>query len=385
MLGMISTSGRDVNSSNNVSPESLGEDDRAYFRRALLRWYGLNARDLPWRKTQNSYAILISEMMLQQTQVATALDYYERFLKTFPTITDLAEADESAVLAAWAGLGYYRRARLLHAAAKTVSDHYGGEMPASPELLRALPGVGEYTAGAIASFAFDLPAPLVDANVSRLFARLFALRAPTNMSHSKKLMWKWAGELLCRRQPRRYNNALMELGARVCTPTSPKCAQCPVKKVCRAYALNLVELLPNLPPAKDTVPLFFTGVVLFCGAKIFLKQIPTGEWHEKMWEFPKMSCATLPEQPTQELRQLVRSIASKAGFEPKYHDFRYAVTHHRITLRMWIALIPATALLHQSDCGKWFTIENLNDLPLPSPQKRIVKWVGQRVVMEALP
>jgi A/G-specific adenine glycosylase len=382
---MISTSGTDVNSSSNDPPKSLGEEERVFFRKALLKWYRLNARDLPWRKTRDPYAILVSEMMLQQTQVATARDYYERFLKRFPTVRDLAAADETDVLTAWAGLGYYRRARLLHAAAITISEKHAGDFPASLDLLRALPGVGDYTAGALASFVFDTPAALVDANVSRVFARLHALCEPTKTSSSKKHLWKWAEELLSRRQPRLYNNALMELGALVCTPANPRCVQCPVISVCRAHASGLVTRLPVLPATIAPVPLYYAGVALVCGEKLFLRQISEGGWHAGMWEFPKFSCETLPTKPPRALRNFVHSLTPHYAFEVQPHDFRYSVTHHRITLRMWIVRVDPESTPACLPEGEWLTMQNLKNRPLPSPQKRIGKWVAQHALMDSLP
>lgn len=196
------------------------------FTRKLLAWYKRNARVLPWRETRNPYAILVSEFMLQQTQVSRVLDYYPRFLKRFPTIGTLARSRPKAVMEAWDGLGYYARARNLHKLAREVTRRHDGLLPDTPEALRTLPGVGQYTAGAVACFAYEKPVPTVDTNVRRVLARVFAA----------KDVWQLAEQLVPRNGERawRFNQALMELGALVCTARKPKCPECPVRSDCRA-------------------------------------------------------------------------------------------------------------------------------------------------------
>lgn len=197
------------------------------FRRALLAWYGANRRDLPWRKTRDPYRIWISEIMLQQTRVGAVLLHYRKFLRRFPTVQKLAAARGSSVLAEWSGLGYYRRARNLHAAAKAVVRQRGGEFPTTAELWRELPGIGRYTAAAIASIAFNEPVAVVDGNVERVMRRVLGA-APRNGA-----MWQAAEELLDRIRPGDFNQAMMELGAVVCLPFDPRCAECPVREFCR--------------------------------------------------------------------------------------------------------------------------------------------------------
>jgi A/G-specific adenine glycosylase len=200
--------------------------ERQRFRRLLLRWFDLHKRNLPWRQDRDPYRVWLSEIMLQQTRVNAVTDYYEKFLRRFPTIETLADAPESAVLAAWSGLGYYRRARMLHAAAKTIVREYNGELPKTAEGLRALPGIGRYTAAAIASIAFNQPVAVVDGNVERVLQRV----------HGRNLageaLWQAAAELLAQRRPGDFNQAMMELGATVCFAHQPRCLLCPVSKLC---------------------------------------------------------------------------------------------------------------------------------------------------------
>ncbi len=204
------------------------------FRAALLGWYGENARDLPWRRTRDAYVVWVSEIMLQQTRVAAVLEYFDRFLKVFPTMEALAEAEEDAVLAQWSGLGYYRRARMMHKAAKVVVSEYGGRMPETAAALRELPGIGEYTAAAVASISFGEAAPVVDGNVERVLLRMYGPELlEASGKAAAKIFRETAGTLLDSQRPGEFNQAMMELGATVCTPKGPVCMVCPVRTHCR--------------------------------------------------------------------------------------------------------------------------------------------------------
>ncbi|MBC7172514.1 MAG: A/G-specific adenine glycosylase, partial [Polyangiaceae bacterium] len=203
-------------------------------RSALLEWFDRAQRDLPWRRTLDPYAIWVSEVMLQQTRVETVIPYYERFLTRFPTPAALAEAEEDAVLAAWSGLGYYRRARMLHAGAREVVATYGGAVPEAREARLALPGVGRYTAGAIGSIAFGKPEPIVDGNVARVLSRVRFIETPPGRADTERRLWDEAERLVYGERPGALNQALMELGATVCTPSSPRCTECPIARACAA-------------------------------------------------------------------------------------------------------------------------------------------------------
>jgi A/G-specific adenine glycosylase len=211
-----------------------------------VAWFLQNRRDLSWRKTRDPYAIWLSEVMLQQTRVKTVEAYFPRFLRRYPTVESLAAAELSEVLGAWSGLGYYRRARALHAGAREVVEQYGGKVPSDAASLREISGIGAYTAGAIASIAFGAKEPLVDGNVARVLARLFALRCDVRSPAGVREMWKTAALLVPESEPGRHNEALMELGATVCTPRSPRCEVCPVSDVCVGRALGVEQELPVL-------------------------------------------------------------------------------------------------------------------------------------------
>ena len=215
-------------------------------RRALLRWYRTSGRDLPWRRTTDPYAILVSEFMLQQTQVATVIPYYKEWLRRFPDFSTLADASENDVLHAWQGLGYYARARNLRATAIAIMEKHGGKFPRKLESIRELPGIGRYTANAVATFAFDQSVPIVEANIARVLSRLFNVQTPIDTSAGRERLWSLAAELLPERHAGRHNSALMEFGALVCG-VRPKCPSCPVKIFCRATE-------PTILPRKKARP-----------------------------------------------------------------------------------------------------------------------------------
>src|ERR1700736_1395020 len=238
------------------------------FRSAVLAWYRKHGRDLPWRETRDPYAILVSEVMLQQTQVSTVRPYYDRWPRRFPDFAALAAASESDVLHAWQGLGYYRRARNLHASAKLVVSQYHGVLPHDSEVIRKLPGLGRYTANAVATFAFDRRAPIVEANITRLLARLFNIKKPVDTAAGRNRLWQVAAELLPTNEPGRFNSALMDLGATICVSRMPKCGLCPVKTFCRA---RQPELLPIKKPRPRTVRLTESHVFVSHQKKLFFE------------------------------------------------------------------------------------------------------------------
>jgi A/G-specific adenine glycosylase len=248
-------------------------------REALLGWYRGGARALPWRAPgTTAWATWVSEVMLQQTRVETVLPYFARFMERFPTPRHLADAGEPEVLAQWAGLGYYRRARFLHAGAKAVCERFGGEVPRGAEALRALPGVGEYTAGAIASIAFGERAPLVDGNVERVLTRLFAVGGDPKSGPVKKHLWALAAAFADHPDAGAVNQSLMELGATVCAPTSPRCLTCPVRSSCLAARSGEPERYPEKPAKKAPRDETWTALVGLHGGRAWLVPSAIGRW-----------------------------------------------------------------------------------------------------------
>ncbi len=316
----------------------------------LLAWYDVHRRDLPWRRTKDPYAIWASEIMAQQTQVGTVIPYWERWLARFPTVEALAAADDADVLAQWQGLGYYRRARLFLAGARWVAEH---GMPVTAAEWKAVPGVGAYTAGAIASIAFGDPAPLVDGNVERVYARLNDDASADAALH--RAAWAWATRALHEPRPGDWNQALMELGATVCTPKNPACDRCPLQTHCLAYARGTQALRPAPAKRRETIDLKQAVWVPFYEGSYGMRQIPAGEWWEGMWEFPR---APLAEETV--LEDLVGE-----GWRQEAGVVRHGVTHHRIELR--VSLVRCEA---RNPELSWFPEEALKELPIPTPQRR---------------
>jgi A/G-specific adenine glycosylase len=271
----------------------------------LVNWFNETQRPLPWRISYDPYHVWISEVMLQQTQVETALPYYERFIREFPSVEDLAAADEERVLTLWAGLGYYQRARNLMAAAHIVAERYGGKLPADYDALRDLPGVGQYMAGAILSIAFNKPYPVVDGNVRRVLSRVYGWT-----DENPRALWEAASRIAREAEPRQVNQALMELGAKVCSFKSPRCLLCPVQAWCVAFRTGMQDKIPPVKKRPATVHVHLCAVVQKKGECYLMKQV------DGMWEFPMFS--ELP-----------------AGSFIKVGRCRHTITHHRLDVSVY--------------------------------------------------
>jgi A/G-specific adenine glycosylase len=322
--------------------------DPSPFQAQLLAWFRAEGRDYPWRQTHDPYAILVSEMMLQQTQIATVLGrgYYQRWMDAFPDVATLAAAPEPEILRVWEGLGYYSRARNLQKAAQAVVTQHGGEFPRSVEGLLSLPGIGRYTAGAVASFAWNLPAPLVDGNVARVFARLFACDEPIDRPPMLRQLWDWAEALLSRAEPRLYNSALMELGQRLCTPRSPACLICPVQSCCASAGPSAASR-PKKSPARATVEVIEHALFAIRNNQILLHQ-ESGKRRQGLWK--------LPERTPEETTAL-----------PLLLTTTYAITHHRVTLHIHAAP-EATAAPEET----WQDLSEVAALPMPGPYRKVL-------------
>jgi A/G-specific adenine glycosylase len=320
--------------------EMMKAADRQRFRRLLLRWFDLHKRDLPWRQDRDPYRVWLSEIMLQQTRVNAVTDYYQKFLRRFPTIETLASAPESAVLAAWSGLGYYRRARMLHAAARKIVDEYNGELPKTAEGLRALPGIGRYTAAAIASIAFNQPVALVDGNVERMLQRF----------HGRNLagenLWCAAEELLAQRRPGDFNQAMMELGATVCLAQQPRCLLCPLSKLCATRGKLHVDRKGTSQTKRKIHYAFACRDNL-----IFLVQrANNATLMPGMWEFPE--------------------ITGSNGTTPAWLTLRHSITVTDYQVQVVRDSPPAGVT------GCWVRKSQLTDLPLTGLTRKILRAAG---------
>jgi A/G-specific adenine glycosylase len=353
---------------------------KADFALALEAWYLQQARDLPWRNTQDAYAIWVSEIMLQQTQVVTVIPYYERFLTRFPTVEDLAKASLEEVLKLWEGLGYYSRAKNLHQAAQVVVRDFGGVVPDTLEAILSLNGVGRYTAGAILSFAYGKRIPLLDGNVKRILARLLNDDAPINQTATEKKHWAWISELLdTSKNPYVFNQAIMELGATLCTPKLTKCLLCPVHELCQALKAGTVDVLPVKTPAK-AVPHKHIGVALMQNADglYFIQQRPETGLLASLWEFPggkQEADETLEATVVRELKEEL-NVDVNVGRHALSIDHAY--THLKVTLHVYHTEIvsPLDALeLKAAQAFKWASLEEMRALPFPKANHAILKYI----------
>ena len=298
----------------------------------LIRWFRDHKRDLPWRGA-TPYAVWVSEIMLQQTQVATVIPYFNRFLGRFPNVEALAAAQIDEVLHFWAGLGYYARARNLHRAAQIIVESHSGCIPKEPADLLSLPGIGRYTAGAIISIAYDLPQPILDGNVIRVLSRLFGVKGDPTSSENQKILWGLAAQLVPEESPGDFNQGLMELGAVLCEPAEPKCERCPLLADC--FAGNSLEpnALPETPPGKKTVKLIqISGILLNDLSEALIVKRPLHGLWGGLWEFPRASL--LPgELPSEGAVRALKEFADQNVIAcGSVGALAHSVTHHRITL-----------------------------------------------------
>ncbi len=342
----------------------MPEDPRSLpkLRRQLLRWYHRSKRDLPWRHTRNPYKIWVSEIMLQQTQVATVIPYYERWLQTFPSLASLAAAPLPKVLKLWAGLGYYRRARMFHQAARHVQHELHGKIPKTAEALRKLPGIGRYTAGAIASIAWGERTPVLDGNVIRILTRIFAISHSIDRPSTQEKLWKLAAALLPAKNSGDFNQAMMELGATVCFPLNPDCSQCPVRKNCRARQKER-ELSYPVRSRKEKYEKLHMAALVLVGprGKIWLEKQPEhGRWGG-LWMFPFWKSEG-------DMFDELGSLGWKPALKMKV---QHGFTKYRITLKVFGVAPNKTAWKHRS--GRWFSIGNLARIAFPSPHRKIAQ------------
>ncbi|MHC4473220.1 MAG: A/G-specific adenine glycosylase [Planctomycetota bacterium] len=302
--------------------------------RGLLTWFEGARRDLPWRRDPSPWRVLVAEVMLQQTRVATVLPRYEAFLARFPDPGSMAAADEEEVLALWSGLGYYRRARNLRAAARVMVERHAGAVPADPEALRALPGIGAYTAGAVLSIAFGRAEPVVDGNVERVLSRAFLVRGNVKRGEARRSLWELARDLVERGPPDRVNQAVMELGALVCLPRAPRCAECPIARSCAARREGVEEDLPELPGRRGSVPLLLAVAVARRDGAVLLTRAPEGGLLAGTWGPP---FATVPEDADPALTLRDAAFARGLDLAPVRHlgTVRHTITHHRIEARCY--------------------------------------------------
>lgn len=339
--------------------------DLKALRRQLLSWYRRHARDLPWRRTRDPYHVWVSEIMLQQTQVATVIDYFNRFISILPTIAALAAADEQDVLRLWEGLGYYRRARQMHKAARVIVAEHDGAFPADIEAVRRLPGIGRYTAGAILSIAFDQSQPILEANTIRLYSRLLAHRGATHSTAGQTLLWQFAEDVLPRRGAGSLNQALMELGATVCLPREPRCDVCPLMSHCPTFAHGQQAVIPA-PKAKPRIEQVREAAVVVRrqDAVLLIKRGNEERW-AGLWDFPRVPVSGDLEVQLRELTGVRARQTATLG------TIRHSVTRFRITLDCHEARYVSHTKADVQAESRWVTETEILDLPLSMPARRL--------------
>lgn len=359
-------------------------DGRRRFSQRLRAWFRRHARDLPWRQTRDPYAIWVSEIMLQQTQVATVVPYFERFLRRFPTLLALAQADEQDVLRLWEGLGYYRRARQLHRAARQVAAEHGGRFPRDRQAVGRLPGIGRYTAGAILSLAFDAREPILEANTLRLWSRLLAFRGDPRSARGQRVLWAAAEQSLPRRGVGAFNQALMELGAEVCRAREPACGSCPVAEFCEARRRGLQHVVPGAAARPRVESVREAAVVVSRGGRVLIvKHGDHARW-AGLWDFPRFE---VPAEVARDeaaydrylRRQLLATTGVRASRPLPLATLRHAVTRFRITLDCYEARCLASSPPREAEGKpverKWVDPRALDGYPLSVTARKLARLV----------
>ncbi|MCX7417971.1 MAG: A/G-specific adenine glycosylase [Planctomycetia bacterium] len=406
------------------------------FRQSLKRWHAQHGRDLPWRNCRDPYKVWISEIMLQQTTVVAVKPYFERFLQRFPDVASLASANEEDVLRLWEGLGYYSRARNLHRAASAIVEH-GGEFPETVEELQQLPGIGRYTAGAIVSFAFDRPAPIVEANTLRLYSRLLGYRDDPRSTVGQRLLWSFAEKLVPSKGAGEFNQALTDLGAIVCTPTEPRCGDCPVASCCRALAEQAQAEIPQAAKRPEITELSEASIAIESKGRFLLIRRPEGARWAGLWDFPRfelsplrshhaprdepaapndslsnsrrtkknrdrreaigssrgaMTATNLPASPLkaaapQEIAQLEQRLVAEFGLVAKLTErltqIKHSVTRYRITLDCWHAACEDSREVTTELDNAWVAPADFEQYPLSVTGRKLADLIVRKFGKDA--
>jgi A/G-specific adenine glycosylase len=358
----------------------------------LLDWFSANARDLPWRRTRDPYAIWVSEIMLQQTQVKTVIPYWERWLRELPTLEAAAKASPDRIHKLWEGLGYYTRARNLQQAAKQIVEKHAGKFPRNADDVLALPGIGRYTAGAICSIAFNQPTPILDGNVIRVLTRIFGIAGNPREKETNARLWRMAEQLVSHAKTRSsqrktfsknfaafaslretgpcslLNQSLMELGALICTPRNPQCSICPVRKPCVAFRENRVNELPNLNKREAATARRFIALVAEQNGRFLVRQRPAGVVNAHLWEFPNVEILNGRSDP----KPLAKNILGVKP--PKLQPLctvKHSITRYRITLEAFRAQLRGTSHTNSSKVGIWKTAAQMQRLAFTAAHKKL--------------
>lgn len=345
------------------------QDDDAAVRRALLGWFRRQARALPWRKTRSAYAVWVSEVMLQQTQVATVIPYYRRFLRAFPSVARLARAPRERVLEIWSGLGYYRRARHLHRAAQILAEKFRGRFPRNLQQLRSLPGIGEYTARAVLSIAYDLPHAVLDGNAARVVARLRALKGSPGQPSFRHAVERDLERLLSRRQPGNFNQAVMELGQTVCLPRAPRCPLCPLRRWCRGYRQGRTERYPSPRPRRATEFRHLATAVIRRGEQVAMVRGLDDGLLGDLWNFPAAFGSSRAQALTRLREKLRALLRARFSFDEPLGEIRHSITFRSIRAHAYEVNFSGQTV---ANGVRWFALARLESAAVSQLARKIV-------------
>ncbi|MDZ7658494.1 A/G-specific adenine glycosylase [Fodinibius sp.] len=349
--------------------------DTGTFQSRILDWYDLNKREMPWRDCDNPYKIWVSEIMLQQTRVDQATPYFNRFMEHFPTVYDLAKADQQEVLKVWEGLGYYSRARHLHAAAKLVVDEFDGNVPETWDEITKLKGVGPYTAAAVLSIAFQKKHAVVDGNVIRVLSRYLGIEDDVRSSSTKNAIQDAADELISDERPGDYNQALMELGATICTPSNPDCEECPIQANCVAYKTAKTEEIPYKSSAKKRPHHHIgVGIVTNKDGEVLIALRPDDAMLGGMWEFPGGKQEEGEDMEDTVSRELKEELDIDISISKPFMKLNHAYSHFKITLHAYLCtLVDGIPKPKSSQEIRWIAINELEDYPFPKANRKLTE------------
>jgi len=390
---------------SNPAPANDSAGSKRKLQSAVLKWYEKHGRQLPWRSSADPYRVWLSEIMLQQTTVAAVVPYFERFTAAFPDVQALAAANVDDVLRLWEGLGYYSRARNLHRAALVIVREHNGQLPEDVVALQSLPGIGRYTAGAIASFAFGVPAPIVEANTERLYARLIGLKQDVRATSSQRLLWQFAESIVPGRRPGDFNQSLMDIGSGICRPKDPDCEHCPLKACCIAFQQGLQNELPRRKPSTAITAVSEAGVVLHRKGEYLLRRRTETERWAGLWDFVRFEInpdvvSRLPfsapqsrplkaprnskslfsaagESLPEELQcQVQHQAGCRAGVVLASTEFQYSVTRYRVRLICFLCDTDEARRTKNSEV-QWFSSRQLTTLPLSKTGRDIAGWLNE--------
>ncbi|MFB6247540.1 MAG: A/G-specific adenine glycosylase [Salinibacter sp.] len=352
---------------------------RRAFRRDLLDWYDANKRSMPWRDTDDPYRIWVAEIMLQQTRVDTVRDYYPHFLEAFPTVEALAAAERDEVLKHWEGLGFYARARHLHEAAQTVVDEHGGVVPDTMDAIRELKGIGPYTAAAVLSIAHEKPHAVLDGNVTRVLARVFAVDEDATTTAAQRELRRLANDLLGPERPGDFNQAMMELGALVCTPSTPLCDRCPLQDVCRAHDAGTEADYP-ITPESEPVPHHDIAVgLVFDDDRLLIQRRPDEGLLGGLWEFPggKQEDGETLEAACR--RELQEELGIAVAVDDHFYILSHAYSHFKITLHAFRCRVEeGSPEAREGQPFRWVDVDALDDYAFPRANRRLIEELERR-------